>query len=163
MAQVGPTWALLGLSWPTWAHFGLFLGPSWAYLGSLLGLSWAILGLAWALFAYLGSLLGLSWPIFGRSWALLGPLGPSWASLGHLFNMSSILLQCPTTFNFLSQAPSRTRFPFHAKTGFSFPSPRVEPVGMALPPFVCTRKASNKVDAPPIHDDLRQSGWAHRP
>ena len=117
IAQVGPTWALLGLSWPTWAHFGLFLGPSWAYLGSLLGLSWAILGLAWALFAYLGSLLGLSWPIFGRSWALLGPLGPSWASLGHLFNMSSILLQCPTTFNLLSQAPPRTRFPFHARTG----------------------------------------------
>ena len=77
-------------------HIGPILGPSWAVLGlSWLSLRKTCLGklcvtqnLLWqilcnAKFARANFVYGLSWAIFGPSWGFLGPmLGPPWAILG---------------------------------------------------------------------------------
>ena len=73
----------------SWASLGTSWDPLWP-LGALLGVSWEPLVTSWG---SLGGLLGASCDLLGLSWAslgtflgalgaLLGPLVPSWVSLG---------------------------------------------------------------------------------
>ena len=89
---MGPSGAVLALSWPVLGHLGPSwgrLGPSWGRLGAILGRLGGVLGTSWAILGRLGGLLGASWAVLEASWGLLAakthqkPGGPEfWRPLG---------------------------------------------------------------------------------